>query len=908
MDELIHEGVKRRSGRYEWGSGENPFQHESWFHRGIRELKAQGFTEKEIADNLVIDGVKGLSIRELRQRVSRSADLERAANITQALRYKDKGMSISAIAERMGQNENTVRYWLDPIVAERATKTAHTADILREAVKQHKYVDVGHGTDAILGVSKTKLDTAVSMLKDEGYEVQHIKVKQLGVDRDNVTTIAVLVPPGTPYQETYDHRADVAVIGAYTADGGKTFNKIEPYKSVSSDRVQIRYAEEGGIKKDGVIELRPGVEDISLGSAGYAQVRIGVDGTHYLKGMAIYNPNLPDGVDIVFNTNKHLGTDKMDVLKKMKGDPSNPEDNPFGATVRQQHYIDKDGKEQLSSVNIVRAEGEWDTWSRTLAGQFLSKQSPELIKRQMDLSIAEKKAELETTANLTNPLVRRNELKSFADDCDANAVDLSTAALPRSSWKVILPVTTLSDKEIYAPGFKDGEIVSLVRYPHGGIFEIPTLTVNNKNREAKGFMENTRDAVGINPKTAEILSGADFDGDTVLVIPNPDGKLIRTKSPLAGLKNFDPKESYPYVEGMKVMTEKRKPKEMGMITNLINDITLAGATDDELARAVRHSMVVIDASEKKHKLNYQQSYIDNRIADLIAKYRGDKGTTGASTILSRAKSPDYIDELDQYRPYNIDPDTGKKIFRYTGRDTVKFEKDPVTGKKIPGSEVITGKKKQQVARMYRTDDAWTLVGDPNNRVEALYADYANELKRLADEARKIYAHTPTQTYDASAAKVYSKEVASLDAKLREAHKNAPLERKAQALANVLVRVKLESMAEEPSYEDLKKLRGQTLTRAREKVGAHKNRVSITPEEWTAIQAGAVTATKLEDILRNAEPAAIKQYSLPHKRAGLSANQAARARAMIRAGYTLADVAEQLGVSTTTVADVVRPPA
>lgn len=904
MDELIHEGVKRRSGRYEWGSGENPFQHESWFHRGVRELKRMGFTEKEIAENLVIDGVKGLSIRELRQRVSRSADLERAANITQALRYKDKGMSISAIAQRMGENENTVRYWLDPIVAERATQTARIADALRKAVKEHKYVDVGHGTDAILGVSKTKLDTAVSILKDEGYEVQQIKVKQLGIDRDNITTISVLVPPGTPYQETYDHRADVAVIGAYTSDGGKTFTKIEPYKSVSSDRVQIRYAEEGGIKKDGVIELRPGVEDISLGSAGYAQVRIGVDDTHYLKGMAIYNPNLPDGVDIVFNTNKHIGTDKMEVLKPMKGDPSNPEDNPFGATVRQQHYIDKDGKEQLSSVNIVRAEGEWDTWSKTLASQFLAKQNPDLIKRQMDLSIAEKKAELETTAGLTNPLVRRNELKSFADDCDANAVDLSTATLPRSSWKVILPATTLSDKEIYAPGFKDGETVSLVRYPHGGIFEIPTLTVNNKNREAKGFMENSRDAVGINPKTAEILSGADFDGDTVLVIPNPDGKRLQTKSPLAGLKNFDPKEYYPHVEGAKIMSEKAKPKQMGVISNLITDITLAGASDDELARAVRHSMVIIDAA--KHKLNYEQSYIDNRIEDLVIKYRSDKGTKGASTILSRAKSPVYVDERDQYRPYDIDPDTGAKIFRYTGRETMSFKKDPVTGKKIPGSEVVTGKKQQKSKRMYETDDAWTLVGDPNNRVEALYADYANELKRLANEARKIYAHTPTQTYDAAAAKVYSKEVASLDAKLREAHKNAPLERKAQALANVLVRVKLEGMSEEPTYEDLKKLRGRTLTRAREKVGAHKTRISLTPEEWTAIQAGAVTATKLEDIIRNAEPAAIKQYSMPHKRAGLTANQSARARAMIRAGYTLADVAEQLGVSTSTIADVIRP--
>ena len=58
------------------------------------------------------------------------------------------------------------------------------------------------------------------------------------------------------------------------------------------------------LDKDGVIEIRSGVDDLSLGDSHYAQVRILVDGNTYLKGMAVYSDDLPDGVDVMFNTNK----------------------------------------------------------------------------------------------------------------------------------------------------------------------------------------------------------------------------------------------------------------------------------------------------------------------------------------------------------------------------------------------------------------------------------------------------------------------------------------------------------------------------------------------------------------------------------------------------------------------------
>ena len=61
-----------------------------------------------------------------------------------------------------------------------------------------------------------------------------------------------------------------------------TYREIVYPKSIDSDRIAIRYAEDGGRKRDGLIELRRGVDDISLGNSKYAQCRILVDGTHYL--------------------------------------------------------------------------------------------------------------------------------------------------------------------------------------------------------------------------------------------------------------------------------------------------------------------------------------------------------------------------------------------------------------------------------------------------------------------------------------------------------------------------------------------------------------------------------------------------------------------------------------------------
>lgn len=328
----------------------------------------------------------------------------------------------------------------------------------------------------------------------EGYPVYGGRVDQI-TNPGKKTTLRVICPPGTEHKEIYDFENINSLKDYVSHDDGETFDPKFVYpKSMDSKRLQIRYSEDGGELKDGVVEIRRGVDDLSLGESHYAQVRILVDGSHYIKGMAVYSDDLPDGVDVMFNTNKKKGTPKMDVLKPIKDDPDNPfgslikegvndPDNPTSVKGGQSYYYDKNGKKQLSLINKRAEEGDWGEWADKLPSQFLSKQSRTLIKKQLNLAAADKQSEFDEICSLTNPTVKKALLKSFADDCDAAAVHLQAAALPRQKYQVILPLTSIKDNEVYAPNYKNGETVALVRYPHGGTFEIPVLTVNNKQAE-----------------------------------------------------------------------------------------------------------------------------------------------------------------------------------------------------------------------------------------------------------------------------------------------------------------------------------------------------------------------------------------------------------------------------------------
>ena len=876
---LAHFGILRKSGRYPWGSGGTQSARNKTFLDIVEGHRRAGMTDVQIAEAYSTPDHK-MTTTQLRALKSIAKTQQRQADIAMAQRLHEKGLSNVAIGRKMELNESSVRALLAPGQKDKADVLAATTGMLKDQVAQKKYVDVGIGVERYLGVSKDKLGVAIASLKEEGYTLHYVKMPQLGTGKD--TTHKVLAAPDVKYTEVYKNRYNIQLPIVHSEDGGRNYTpNFQHPLSINSKRVQVRYADEGGSDADGVIYVRPGVADVSLGGKRYAQVRVSVDGTHYLKGMAMYKDDLPAGVDLIYNVNKHPTGDKHDAMKPMLRDRETDEvdmDNPFGSSISRQ--VTHPSTHKVTSVmNIVNEEGTWETWSRTLSSQFLSKQSPKLAKTQLDMVTEKKQMELEDILKLTNPAVRRKLLTEFADAADASSVHLEAAHLPRQANRVILPISSLKENEIYAPGFRNGERVVLVRHPHGGIFEIPELTVNNRNAEGKRLLgPEIEDSVGISAKVAQRLSGADFDGDTVLVIPNNDGR-VKHKPALAGLKGFDPVSAYPGYPGMPKMKTSEKQFQMGDISNLITDMTIRGANDGELAQAVRHSMVVIDA--EKHHLNWKQSSIDNGVAALKTKYQG-KSNAGAKTLISRAES--RLDVPQRKQGYRIDPQTGVKVFTPTGASYVDAR----------GKTVVNTDKSKKLAE---TEDAHTLSsGRP---IEKIYADHSNKLKALANKARLEVLATKSQPRSSSARIVYAPEVAALNAKLNIALKNAPIERHAQVLANGVVSQKMKANPDMDKSQ-IKKLKSRTLTEMRNRTGASKTRVEITDREWEAIQAGAISNSMLSKILDNADPKVVRAHATPKSELKMTSIKIRRAKAMVNSGFTQAEIADALGVSLTTL--------
>ena len=896
-NELYHYGTKRHSGRYPWGSGDDPFQGASSFVNEIDKLHKQGLSEKEIAQGL------GMTTTELRARKSNAKSYIKSEELAQVRRLKEKGVSNTAIAERIGRNESYVRALLKPEADAKIDKAQQLANALKEEVAKGGFIDYSLGVAGTLGSTETQMKTAVQMLKDEGYETHIVHIKQIGTK--NFTNIRVLAEPGTDKKTVVTNLDKVRVPGVMINPDTDFKTGIKPPVSVDPKRVKVRYAEDHGKDMDGVIQIRRGAKDLDLGDSHYAQVRIAVGGTHYLKGMAIYADDLPKGVDIMFNTNKHKGTPMIGdgdntVLKQMHPDPT----NPFGAYIRKQTmYKDKDGKMKQSALNIVNDEGSWDGWSRTLSSQFLSKQPYETAKKQLELTKAKKQAEFDRIMSLTNPEVKKKLLGEFADSCDHDAVHLKAAAFPRQASQVILPMPSLKPNEVYAPNYKHGERVVLVRYPHAGTFELPELVVNNRHKLSRELLgPNIRDAVAINPKVAERLSGADFDGDSVVVIPRTSSVNIKTRPSLSGLIGFEPKDRYAYHEGMKVMSKGSTGRKMGEISNLITDMTLKGADEDELARAVRHSMVVIDAA--KHKLDYQQSFIDNDIDTLQRKYqsKSDGSYGGASTLISRAKSDTRVPEqkLRSAREGGpIDPKTGKYVYVKTGRKYIETtkRKDGTVVKKEVESKTLTKK-------LLAVESAHELVSVTNTPMERLYADHSDALRSLANEARKAKVNTPSIKRDPEAAAKYSTEVASLKNKLAIANANKPRERQAQVIANATSKM-MQDKYPDLEKKEIQKIEQMAIATARIRTGASRreSQIDIEPKEWEAIQKGAISSNMLNDIMANTNTDKVTELALPRQSTGLSKTQIARVNALKRNNATNAEIADALGVSVGTIQDV-----
>lgn len=906
QDWLAHEGRSKRdgapvgSGRYPLGSGENPYQDYREFKNRVTQLKSDykkkngvRITDKELIKYLIDDGYGGpngeLTIRQYRQMITKSKAEIDAEDYRRASAMRKEGHSERAIAEALGRSESGVRQLLQRDAALKSKRINNTAEMLKESIDSRGgFIDIGAGSELWVGVGRSNMDAAVRQLESEGYSVVNGSVRQ--VFGQGNTTIKVLCPPGTTKSDVFNHLDEIRLPIDVRVDSDGNKIPLRPIQNIDSKRVMVRYAEEGGIDKDGVIELRRGVPDLDLGNAHYAQVRIGVDGTHYLKGMAVYADDLPDGIDIRFNTNKRSGTPMIatepggkEVLKPMQ-DPKNLT-NPFGASIK--------AGGQKGALNLVNEEGDWTKWSKTLSSQFLSKQYVQLARKQLKATGDVSQAEFEEIKSLTNPTLKRYLLQQFANSCDADAVHLKAIRLPGQAQKVLLPLPEGARDKCYCPTLPDGTEVALVRYPHGGVFEIPTLVVDNSNPVAKRVFGNAQDAIGIHPSVAERLSGADFDGDTAMVLPitRPDGTSVvklKTAPPLKGLVGFDPKVTYngDHLDPKDKMKKGRVQTEMGMISNLITDMTFQDATPDELARAVRHSMVVIDAY--KHGLDYKASARDNKIAELKKKYQPEGG---ASTVISQAKSQYWYNDRREKAVSKLTPEERKRW----ERGEIIYED---TGKKVwskkEGDYVLA---RHKGTKMGETSDASTLSS--GTAIEKYYVDYANRMKQMANDSRAEMRRTDKQTYSPTARKMYAEEVKSLTAKLKTAQMNAPLERKAQALANSTLRIEF---ADHPEYDDgqKKKAKSRHLEAARNATGAGKKKVDISQREWDAIQAGAISDSMALKIFENADSKQIRQYAMP-RNTTVSPAKIARARTMMNNGsYTWSDLSEILGISVSTL--------
>ena len=945
----------RGSGVLPWGSGENPYQHAGDFVTRVKRARKQ---HPELSQDDIAKMVGCKSASDLKKQYSKSLSVYRVGRNKEIDALLKTGMTQQAVADKFGVNESTLRSWLNPESRKKAEKSQIIADGLEKLVKERGLIDVGAGVEKELNCSKEKLNEALAILQDKGYPIYGGRVPQ-ATNPGKQTTIKALGDPSSDvkWSDLYQHPEKIQSVTDYIVregpDGQEVFTKKWQYPAaIDPKRIMIRFRDDiapdghTGIERDGTIEIRRNVPDLDLKGSHYAQVRIMTQDGHYLKGMAHYaSEEMPEGVDVIFNTNKTRAQADI-VFKEIKSDPN----NPFGALLRenggQYTYIDKDGKEKLGLINKTRQEGDWEDWDDTLPSQFLAKQPRELIEKQLGKSIAAKKKEYEELISLTNPTVKKKLLEDFANSCDSDSIHLTAAKLPRQKYQVILPLPTLDDNEVYAPNFKNGETIALIRYPHAGLFEIPILKVNNNNPEAiKRFGSkddgsgSAIDAICVNKHIADILSGADFDGDTVMCIPCNDTRYsdtkIANKPPLKDLEGFDPKDAYGYSDtyrttetyigkdgkehikdvdhyirnGVEFKPMKRTQLEMGKVSNLIADMTAKGAPDSDLALAVKHSMVVIDA--EKHHLDWQASEKDNRIAYLRKKYQEhyddqasideDDPSYGASTLFTRAKSP-YRVTKPTGTPH-IDPETGKLV--YTEK---QLKPQMYTGK--DGKQHI---REMEVPLLSTKDSAFELVSVVNsknppknmedifrtNPKEAAYALYSDQLRAMANEARKEILRSGDIKFNRSAQEQYSEEVAHLKEELLKSELNAPRERMAQYYARSVTLARKE---ENPDLtkKEIKKISNQALANGRVRYGAHRNTVDISEKEWDAIQAGAIPATSLKRLLNYANMDKVRAYATPRQGVKLTEGQENRIKAMLGRGVSAAEIADVMNVSVSTV--------
>jgi cell fate (sporulation/competence/biofilm development) regulator YmcA (YheA/YmcA/DUF963 family) len=192
-------------------------------------------------------------------------------------------------------------------------------------------------------------------------------------------------------------------------------------------------------------------------------------------------------------------------------------------------------------------------------------------------------------------------------------------------------------------------------------------------------------------------------------------------------------------------------------------------------------------------------------------------------------------------------------------------------------------------------------------MEIVYADHANYMKALANQARRELSYTGKIDYNANAKHIYQDEVKSLMTKLNIALLNAPRERAANRMANVDIKNK-QDQGLFTDNGDKKKAAQRALSKYRAELGSVKRserNIDITDREWEAIQAGAISEHKLKQILDNTDVDKLRQRATPRATSTLSQGKINKIQAMNASSYTIDEIARSIGVSPATVSKYLK---
>ena len=135
--------------------------------------------------------------------------------------------------------------------------------------------------------------------------------------------------------------------------------------------------------------------------------------------------------------------------------------------------------------------------------------------------------------------------------------------------------------------------------------------------------------------------------------------------------------------------------------------------------------------------------------------------------------------------------------------------------------------------------------------------------------------------------------------LNKASKNAPRERMAIYATNSEINA-MKKANPDMTKKELKKKKAQALARYRIQYGAERSVIDIKPRAWEAIQAGAISENTLTKILRFADIDQVRSYATPKTYNTLSTAKQSKIVAMRNSGYSTSEIADALGVSTSTV--------